>query len=885
VPLWNFDFQFTPRVDDILSGRNYRLTLEVDLDGTSSTDFVTLSSMLFDANADPLDGSWDDGDGLFANPGGGAWSTEDFDYVYSQSWRPGFGFLNGAELTPGDYEIRWSATDDTGNKLAEVVTTARLIPPATTAVTLDAADACLNAGEDQVVVAINLSNPQALISGGQFFMSYDQTKLDFVSADVAAAGFLELFESVDENSGTIDYAVNADFLGGNNGTTTSTTLAFLTFDVLGDFCAEEALVTFRSHVPPTRVTEFGGGDILPYLADLGVVTKDSVAPSLAIPDDLSVNADAGGCDAVLTFTNTIDAPVPVSATQGPGVWYPDRYAPAAFEQAFFDGDNRLLHSISSADSEANRPPSFSSAFYNTQGRKYDVNIPIGQKYSIDLYIPSDWGTEVRRADIWSTTRDSVGDVSGFPILGYTSNDPADATNPNPLTPTPRFRVYTQDTDQDPGTGYTADWVDLGLPVGFSYDRWWTLETELTEWAYIHRLYDDNGAVVLTYTDAITFGSVRTSDLIVQAYNFGESYDVHWDNVSTGPDGPVATDDCSPVTVTFERGDDPLLGLSDPFPQGVTQVTWTATDECGNSVSDVQFVTVNAVNDLAVAVELSGVDPASFDRCITFELSPAGGGPAVVVSEVMTFTGGLASGTIEVPCGDYDCITARDTLHTLRRTDTDDFAIVGPAYVADFTSSGLSDDDSLLGGNFNDDPYIDILDFGVFIGQFGTSVGADTTCATPAPHADASGDGDVSAADFSFISTQFLFASELDCDGAPIMTGDGQGMVSIDAVRVGGPVASITVRELVRRGQGGLARGDLNRDGVLDQSDIAAFFAGARPDHLADVDGDGVVTFADAYTVKAAIIDGDAAGDVNRDGRSDLSDLLFVIERIGIVIAE
>eukprot|EP00913_Durusdinium_trenchii_P006227 g5839.t1 len=881
TPYWSFDFQFTPRADDTVGGRNYLLTLQLDTDPGPGTDFSlndsTIAAPIFDAGADPLDHSWDDGDGLFLNPGPGAWSDDSIDYVYSQSWRPGFAFYAGAELEPGDYQIRWSAAGENGNTLASVSATARLLPGGQTSVSLDAVDSCLDASETQLVVAIDLANPLAMISGGQFFLDYDETLLDFVSADVADPNFVELFETVNETTGEIDYAVSADF-GSSDGTSVSTTLATITFNVLGDFCDEAALVAFRPHSPPTRVTEFGGAEVLPYLADLGVVTNDSVAPSVAAPTDIALNADAGGCDAELVFTDPIDTPVSISATQAPGVWYIDRYAPAAFEQQNYLGDNRLLHSISAADSMANRPASFSSAFYNTQGRKYDVNIPTGQKWSIDLYIPSDWATSVRRADLWATTRDSQDAIAGYPILGYTSDDPNDLGNPGAASPTPRFRVYTQDTDQELGNGATADWVDLGLPVGFSYDRWWTLETELTDTTYVHRLYDDTGTEVLAYVDTITYGAVRTSDLIVQAYNFGESYDVYWDNVSTGPDGALATDDCGNLMLTYERSDDPLLGLSDPFPSGVTTITWTASDECGNTSSDSQTVTVAAVNDLAVAVELSPtVEAGPFDRCITFELIDASNA-ITPHSEVMTFVGGVASGTIEVPCGDYVCITARDSLHTLRKTDNDHFTVVGTQYVADFTATG--DDDRLVGGNLNDDEYIDILDFGVFIGQFGTTPSADTTCATIAPHADISGDGMVTAGDFGFIQINFLDAHEMRCDGSVLpSTFEGFAIGRPGVPR--GPVTSISVEELLSRGMGRLATADLNADGLLDQLDVAAFLSGARPAHLADVDSDGVVTVADVSLLASWLDASDPRADVNADDSADFNDLVFVIERFGM----
>ncbi|USN98764.1 MAG: hypothetical protein H6810_11465 [Phycisphaeraceae bacterium] len=788
---------------------------------------------------------------------------------YSMAIARGRQWLGTMQDVDGGF-FSWPGTID---KNTEVIAEATAALSSSATVSLNTT-MCENSGV--LTVTIDMSDTAVEIVGGQFFLDYDVSALDFVSADTAGGTFpLEVFEVVDEIGGTIDYAVGVSL--GGTGTNVGETMAVLTFNVLAENCTpESALVAFRSNLPPSRLTDELGNPVLPGLIDLDEVYFDETDPVVTVPADITVNADAGGCDAVLDFVTDFSSAVPVCGVQTPDCWYPDRYAPAAFESAYFDGDDRLHHGIDVADSQANRPPSYSSTFYNTQGRKYDIDIPVGESWSIDLYIPSDWATSVRRAGIWATTRDSAGDVSGFPIVGFTSNDPSDPSNPTPASPTPRFRIYTQDTDQNPGNGYNADWVDLGLPGGFSYDRWWTLETEMTASSYEFRVYDDGGALVLSYSDAITFDSVRTSDLIIQAYNFGETYDVYWDNLVTGPEGATATDNCGSAVVTYERGDNATLTLSDPFPSGTTMITWTATDPCGNSSSDVQFVTVDSVNDLDVMVELANVSE-DVDRCVTFELEPTGGGTPVIVEETLSFVSGVATATVEVPCGDYQCISARDTLHTLRARDDDDFGIAGTVYLADFTGG-----DALLGGNFNDDMFIDILDFGIFIGQFGTDpgvAGGDTVCGTAGPDADASGNGTVGVEDYTFIQTQFLFMSEDSCAVLPIYADDG--VRPIDARRIDEPVVSITIEELADRGLGHLASADLNHDGVLDQADIAAFYMGVRPDHLADLTGDGVVDLADLEFLRDAFVAGDPAGDANRDGRLDLADLVFVLERIGM----
>jgi hypothetical protein len=290
---------------------------------------------------------------------------------------------------------------------------------------------------------------------------------------------------------------------------------------------------------------------------------------------------------------------------------------------------------------------------------------------------------------------------------------------------------------------------------------------------------------------------------------------------------TATDNCDPSpSVTFVRSDG-KPNLSDAYEAAHSPISieWTATDACGNSDTCTQVVTVNAVNDMDVNVELAGVS-ASMTRCITFELwdCPASA-PLEIVERTLSFTSGAYTGTVEIPCGLYDCITARDRLHTLRRTDDDgDFAIVGTKYEADFTSTGASDD-SLIGGNLNDDIYIDILDFGVFVGEFNEDYGTgNTDCNTGFPHADISGDGLVNSGDYTYIQQKFLEFAESDCCAPLMMSAWGAPIPGTFP----GPVTRISVEELRRRGLHDLVVADLNGDGWLDVRDMVAFANGARP---------------------------------------------------------
>lgn len=286
-------------------------------------------------------------------------------------------------------------------------------------------------------------------------------------------------------------------------------------------------------------------------------------------------------------------------------------------------------------------------------------------------------------------------------------------------------------------------------------------------------------------------------------------------------GATANDHCDG---TLSVNYDPPSGST--FPVGTTQVTCSAVDSCGNVGICTFQVEVRPVNELAVNVELQGAAPGPFVRCITFDLWHCGQ-TAVTTTGELTFTNGLATGVLEVPCGDYDCITARDALHTLRVTDEDDFGtnpVVGTQYVADFTdrTGAGGDDDTLVGGNLNDDGWIDILDFGVLTAQWNQDFGTgDTDCTVTPPHADISGDGIVSAEDFTFIQVNFLAGNGANCCGEPGNLGDG-------------PTEEISVADLRAMGLAPLAAGDLNRDGWLDAGDIAAFMQGARPGTLRSV---------------------------------------------------
>ena len=207
----------------------------------------------------------------------------------------------------------------------------------------------------------------------------------------------------------------------------------------------------------------------------------------------------------------------VTGTQAPGVWYVDRYAPATFESVpggVLGRDDVLRIVISSSDASTNRPAPYGSAFYNTQGRKYDLNAPGAFTLSADFFVAASWGLQGSgfvRSDMWGTMKDGADAVTGYPILGFTNYGGA-----------ARFRGWN--------TVGAGSWMDFAAPVLFG--DWNTLAFSFDGVSTI--TYSVNGT---DYGTTQVAGSTKVGDVMFQAYNFGQDfgqnsqpdYNVYWAN--------------------------------------------------------------------------------------------------------------------------------------------------------------------------------------------------------------------------------------------------------------------------------------------------------------------------------------------------------------------
>jgi len=214
---------------------------------------------------------------------------------------------------------------------------------------------------------------------------------------------------------------------------------------------------------------------------------------------------------VYNSTTPFDVNPPLSATQAPGLWYPDRYEPTDFNSFVLSTENVLRIGIDgTADAAASRPVGFTGQEFNIQGRKLDL--PAGS-YALkgSLFVPSAWLTDIRRSDLSGSLVNGVGTTTGSPVIGMANLDGS----------TPVIRYWDG-----------SAWVDTSISV--AADTWYDLEMVLVGENLVYRVDSvDVGSIPFA-------GSVRFGDVSLQAYNFNDlslpvaqqssdSYEAYWDN--------------------------------------------------------------------------------------------------------------------------------------------------------------------------------------------------------------------------------------------------------------------------------------------------------------------------------------------------------------------
>jgi len=267
--------------------------------------------------------------------------------------------------------------------------------------------------------------------------------------------------------------------------------------------------------------------------------------------------------------------------------------------------------------------------------------------------------------------------------------------------------------------------------------------------------------------------------------------------------PVITvsDDCDgaippSLLLTFPDGTVSTAWPSDGmFPIGTSIARWTATDAAGNSSEALLVVAVLNHQVLNATVCFQGLLEVPSIRQVRFTTGSA----TTVVNVVMSGSCGLAS-NVEVPvAAGYPCIAAKDPVHSLGESGST--TIVDTHYEATVF---------LVQGDSNDDDMIDIVDFGMFLDDFGTGKPRDA-------RSNFNADVHVNNLDFSFIAVNFFRTGSTCTPGANAPQ----------------PRDRISVRELRRMGLGGIADADLNLDGWVDLADVERFIQGGSAAQVSD----------------------------------------------------
>ncbi len=173
-----------------------------------------------------------------------------------------------------------------------------------------------------------------------------------------------------------------------------------------------------------------------------------------------------------------------------------------------------------------------------------------------------------------------------------------------------------------------------------------------------------------------------------------------------------------------------------------------------------------------------VIPDALVRCICFDLWTQCTPPeSTRVCTEMTFGGpkqfaGRAHAVIQVPAGVYTCVSAFDPLHTTVSTDFTPFSPGTDTLFTVFAGDPLFGGNGLTQGNVDGSCSIDGADALTVTGLVGTNYGTgDTTCSTPAPHADFNGDGVVDAIDEGSVSTGLGASSTGCCESPTVCNGE------------------------------------------------------------------------------------------------------------------
>lgn len=225
-----------------------------------------------------------------------------------------------------------------------------------------------------------------------------------------------------------------------------------------------------------------------------------------------------------------------SFASAPTGWTVDRYSPDSFGNVgTYQGRANVLGiGIGPNGAFANRPSSYQYGFYSTQGEGYGISGGAGDSLASALFVPGSWADPAngaRRTGMWGVMTDASGNVTDYPIIGYTNygTGTADLNSNGTQDSFIGFRIWSDSANSGSG-----GWYDLGN-VNVNYGAWNSLDIVFTGTGYEYYI---NGLDVLNLSAAP--GTTGFSSVLMEAFNFSgdpnspnavaNSYTAYWSNV-------------------------------------------------------------------------------------------------------------------------------------------------------------------------------------------------------------------------------------------------------------------------------------------------------------------------------------------------------------------
>jgi hypothetical protein len=521
-------------------------------------------------------------------------------------------------------------------------------------VELQSTNDCRHDGSLVVTLVLTGVDPSPVASGGQFFLTFDNGLA--VASIAPGAGLINVGNSFNNGAHTAVVAVGVDFLMNPGGSLSAgQTLATITFNAPGAYCAQAGLVAFQpSHNPPTRLTDNNGVSIAVGTTALGAVYLNDTTPPVINGGnalaDVPHNNDTDSC----SWSGTVGAPgftdnctsATLSATIGGDSydWTSNHTFPVGTTVIVWKATD---HCGNMSTSNQNVVVTDTQAPVISCAHDITVNADAGGCTAIvnNLYgtgwsIGGDASVVLRPG-----TNDAVGEMPSvasspnqYSSLDYTPPGPFPFSTLTTLSldyamvqgcfygGAPRVYIGIDTT----GDGVADHYIHVYLgtypafadcpPLGV-----WSNTGNLC--AALDQRWDTSQFAGGTFYD--TYAHAQT---LLGAYNVvsaGFVMDASWhadqniriDNFTVNSavqtfSAAGATDNCGVASISGVRSDS--QPLSAPFPSGTTAITWTVTDIHGNSSSCVQNVTVTSSNTLVATAEETGLSSPAV-RCVTFDL--------------------------------------------------------------------------------------------------------------------------------------------------------------------------------------------------------------------------------------------------------------------------